>query len=264
MFDIEISRYIFGGNNTRDSELFSDQPVDDWTKNHNYFQDFDDYFGPTAVATPTVGGFTLSGAGSTVTQPNVDGGVISINAAASTPTSLQKQGHFMVRAGLRTFFRQLISVDNVLGLVLAGLTNVTGTPFTGGQLTDGWWFSSTNTGALSFNVATGGVVTTAACGVSLIGGNFATLGAYWDGALYSQHQPNGVIVWECAPPPFGLASGLTGPARGSISAPANFPSAALLAFLSGVSPSTAAARALQVDYWYGLKDRVNFTQTPTF
>jgi hypothetical protein len=263
MFDIQVSRYPFGGNNTRDSELFSDQPVDDWTKNHNYFQDFDDYFGPTAVG--TAGGFTLSSGGAaTVTQPNVDGGVISLNAVASTAASLQKQGHFSVKVGLRTFFRQLISVDNVLGLVLAGMTNVTATPFTGGQLTDGFWFSSTNTGALSFNVATGGVVTTQACGVSLVGGNFATLGAYWDGGLYSQHQPGGVIVWECAPPPFGLTSGLTAPARGSVPAPTNFPSAALLAFLSGVNPSTAAARALQVDYWYGLKDRNDFEQTPTF
>jgi hypothetical protein len=262
MLDLQITRSQFGFNNTRDTELFSDQPVDDWTKNHNYFQDFDDYFGP--VAPGTAGGFTLSGAGSTVTQPNVDGGVISINAAASTATSLQKQGHFSIKAGLRTFIRQLISVDNVLGLVLAGTTNVTATPFTGGQLTDGVWFSSTNTGALSFNVAVGGVVTTNSCGVSLIGGGFATLGAYWDGALYAAHQPNGAIVWECGPPPFGVTSGITANARGSVPAPVNFPGATLLAFLSGVNPSTAAARALQVDYWYGLKDRTNFTQTPPF
>lgn len=262
MYDVQISRVQFGVNNTRDTELFSDQPVDDWTKNHNYFQDFDDYFGPTAPG--TAGGFTLSGASSTVTQPNVDGGVISINAAASTPTSLQKQGHFKLQAGLRTFFRQLVSVDNVLGLVLAGMTNVTATPFTGGQITDGAWFSSTNTGALSFNVAVGGVVTTVACNTSLVGGGFATLGFYWDGSLYSQFRPNGSIVWECGPPPFGVTTGLTSNQRGSLAAPANFPGATLLAFLSGVSPSTAAARALQVDYWYGLKDRVNFTQTPTF
>lgn len=264
MFDPQVSRTQFGWNNTRDTELFSDQPVDDWTKNHNYFQDFDDYFGPTAVASPTAGGFTLSGAGSTVTQPNVDGGVISINAAASTATSLQKQGHFKIQTGLRLFFRQLISVDNVLGLVLAGLTNVTATPFTGGSLTDGIWFSTTNTGALSFNVAVGGVVTTVVCGPSLVGGGFATLGAYWDGALYSQHQPGGGIVWEVAPPPFGVTSGITASARGSLNAPVNFPGATLLAFLSGVSPSTAATRALQVDYWYGLKDRLNFAQTPAF
>jgi hypothetical protein len=261
MFDVQVSRTQFGWNNTRDSELFSDQPVDDWTKNHNYFQDFDDYFGP--VAPGTAGGFTLSGAGATVTQPNVDGGVISINAAASTPTSLQKQGHFSIKAGLRLFFRQLISVDNVLGLVLAGLTNVTATPFTGGQLTDGVWFSTTNAGVLSINVAVGGVVTTVACGVSLVGGNFATLGFYWDGAIYAS-APNGRIVWECAPPPFPLVTGLTANARGSIPAPANFPGATLLAFLSGVSPSTAVARALQVDYWYGLKDRINALQTPPF
>jgi hypothetical protein len=262
MFDVQVSRIQFGTNNTRDTELFSDQPVDDWTKNHNFFQDFDDYFGPTAPGSSS--GYTLSGAGATVTQPNVDGGVISINAAASTPTSLQKQGHFLIKAGLRLFFRQLVSVDNVLGLVLAGLTNVTATPFTGGQLTDGIWFSSTNTGALSFNVAVGGVVTTVACGVSLVGGGFATLGAYWDGALYSPHQPNGGIVWEVAPPPFGVTSGITASARGSLNSPVNFPGATLLAFLSGVSPSTAATRALQVDYWYGLKDRLNFAQTPSF
>jgi hypothetical protein len=262
MFDNQVSRLQFGTNNTRDSELFSDQPVDDWTKNHNYFQDFDDYFGPTAPG--AAGGFTLSGAGATVTQPNVDGGIISINAAASTPTSLQKQGHFSIKTGLRLFFRQLVSVDSVLGLVLAGLTNVTATPFTGGQLTDGVWFSSTAAGVLSINVAVGGVVTTVGCGVSLIGSNFATLGWYWDGGLYAPHSPNGAIVWECGPPPSPLVSGLTANARGSIAAPVNFPGAALLAFLSGVSPSTAVARALQVDYWYGLKDRTNFTQTPAF
>jgi len=263
MFDVAVSRTQFGWNNTRDTELFSDQPVDDWTKNHNYFQDFDDYFGPTAPG--TTGGFTLSSGGAgTVTQPAVDGGVISINTVASQPTSLQKQGHFSIVKGLRGFFRQLISVDNILGLVLAGMTNVTATPFTGGQLTDGVWFSTTNTGALSINVAVAGVVTTIACGVSLIGGNFATLGWYWDGGIYAPHSPNGVIVWECAPPPYPLVSGLTANARGSIPAPVNFPGATLLAFLSGVSASTAAARALQVDYWYGLKERTNFLQTPPF
>jgi hypothetical protein len=263
MFDVQVSRTQFGWNNTRDTELFSDQPVDDWTKNHNYYQDFDDYFGPTAVG--TAGGFTLSSGGAaTVTQPNMDGGVISLNAVASTAASLQKQGHFKIQLGARTWFRQLISVDNVLGLVLAGMTNVTTTPFTGGQLTDGVWFSTTNAGVLSINVAVAGVVTTLPCGVSLVGGNFATLGWYWDGGLYAPHTPNGAIIWECAPPPYGLTSGLTANARGSIPAPTNFPGATLLAFLSGVSPSTAAARALQVDYWYGFKDRVNFTQTPPF
>lgn len=262
MFDVQVSRFQFGENNTRDTELFSDQPVDDWTKNHNYFQDFDDYFGPTAPG--TAGGFTLTGIGSTALPANIDGGVLNITAAASTATSLQKQGHFMLKAGLRTFFRQLVSVDNVLGLVLAGLTNVTATPFTGGSLTDGVWFSSTNTGALSVNIAVGGVVTTVATGVSLVGGGFATLGWYWDGALYSQYHPNGGIVWEVAPPPFGVTSGITGSARGSLNAPVNFPGATLLAFLSGVNPSTAVGRVLSVDYWYGLKDRVNFAQTPTF
>lgn len=262
MFDNTVSRTASGWNNTRETELLSDQPVDDWTKNHNFFQDFDDYFGP--VAPGTTGGYTLSGAGATITQPNVDGGVISINAAATpTPTSLQKQGHFKIQSGLRVWHRQLLSVDNVLGLVLAGMTNVTATPFTGGQLTDGCWFSSTNTGALSFNVAVGGVVTTVACGVSLVNGNFATLGFYWDGAVYPS-APSGRVVWECAPPPFPLTSGLTAPARGEVLAPANFPGATLLAFLAGVSPSTAVARSLQVDYWYGLKDRVNYLQTPVF
>lgn len=263
MFDNTVSRNNNGSNNCRDSELFSDQSVADWTKNHNYFQDFDDYFGPVAVATPTVGGYTLSGAGSTVTQPALDGGVISINAAASTPTSLQKQGHFSIKAGLKLFQSQLLSVDSVLGLVLSGLTNVTATPFTGGQITDGVWFSSTAAGALSINVAVGGVVTPVACGVSLIGGNFAKLGWYWDGAQYAG-APNGRIVWECGPPPFPLVSGVTANARGVIIAPANFPGATLLAFLSGVSPSTAVARALQVDYWYGFKDRINYLQTPPF
>lgn len=262
MYDNTVTRNNNGSNNCRDTELFSDQSVADWTKNHNYFQDFDDYFGP--VAPGTTGGYTLSGAGSTITLPSVDGGVISINAAATpTPASLQKQGHFKIQTGLKLWMAQLLSVDNVLGLVLAGLTNVTATPFTGGQLTDGCWFSSTNTGALSFNVAVGGVVTTQACGVSLVGGNFARLGFYWDGAQYAA-APNGRIVWECGPPPFPLASGLTANARGEIAAPANFPGATLLAFLSGVSPSTAVARALQVDYWYGLKDRVNYLQTPPF
>lgn len=262
MFDYQVSRTQFGWNNTRESELFSDQPVDDWTKNHNFFQDFDDYFGPTAVG--AAGGYTLSSGGAgTVTQPNVDGGVIQINTVASQPTSLQKQGHFKLQTGLRMWQRQLISVDNVLGLVLSGLTNVTATPFTGGQITDGIWFSSTNTGALSINVAVGGTVTTVSCGVSLVGGNFAALGWYWDGGIYSA-APNGRIVWECGPPPFPLTSGLTANARGEIAAPANFPGATLLAFLSGVSASTAAVRTLQVDYWYGLKDRINYLQTPVF
>jgi hypothetical protein len=271
MYDVQVSRTQFGWNNTRDTELFSDQPVDDWTKNHNFYNDFDDYFGPANTGgSTTTNGYTLVAGGAapnaTAALANGDGGILTVSQTVATANNfavLQKQGHFVPRAGLRMFQRQLVSVDNVLGLLLSGMTNVTATPFTGGSITDGVWFSSTSAGVLSINVAVGGVVTTTACGVSLISGNYAALGWYWDGGIYAG-APNGRIVWECAPPPFPLTSGLTAPARGSIPSPANFPGATLLSFLTAVQSSSAVARSFNVDYWYALKDRVNALQTPPF
>lgn len=260
MFDNATTRFPPALNNVKENAIFSDLPVPDRIDAlHEYPDDFDDYFGPAAPG--TAGGWILSGAGATAALVAGDGGILSIVAAASTPTSLQKTpAAFPMTRGKRTWFTDQVQVDSVLGLVLVGLLNATATPFTGASQTDGAYFTTTNTGVLSFNVAVGGVIFTAPCGVSLVAGQYSNLSFYYDGALYNA-APNGRVVWQADGP------GVTATARGEVVIPAAgtiaaFPSAVNLATVLGVSPSTAVARTLLTDKLYVAKDEINPNATP--
>ena len=71
MFDNQITRNQFGQTNARDTETFSDLPVQDESKLHIYIDDFDYYSGPVAVG--TTNGYTLTGTGATVALAAFDG-----------------------------------------------------------------------------------------------------------------------------------------------------------------------------------------------
>jgi len=264
MFDNATTRFPPALNNVKESAIFSDLPVPDRIDSlHEYPQDFDDYFGPATTAASPAGGWTLSGAGATAALVAGDGGIMSLAAAASTPAALQKTpAAFPMTRGKRGWYTTQLNVDSVLGLIIAGLLNATATPFTGASQTDGMYFLSTNTGALSFNVAVGGVIATVATGVSLVAGAYANLSIYYDGACYNA-TPNGRVVWQVDGP------GVTASARGEILIPAAgtiaaFPSAVNLAPIIGVSASTAAVRTLLDDKLYAAKDEIFINATPPF
>lgn len=258
MFDNSVTRNPFGLTNARDSETFSDLPVLDLSKIHHYLDDFDYYNGP--VTATTTNGYTLSGVGATVTFASLDDGAINLNALTTGfIASLQRAtSTFSTQIGFRTWFQALMSLSTLASAaqVIAGLTNLTATPFT--AITDGVWFSSdaAGAGALSINVAVGSVVTTKTLGVNIVAGQPAVYKWYWDGGVYAS-APLGRVVWEVSGP------GVSANARGSVPAPVNFPGATLMAPQVGLK-ATAGTPALTLDLLMAVKDRNNLLATPAF
>ncbi len=255
MFDHSVSRFQFGVTNARDTETFSDLSVEDDSKLHYYLDDFDYYTGPVAVG--TTNGLTLSGVGATAAMAAADGGAINlIGATTGFTASLQRSaGSFQITKGFRTWFQARVTLDALADQLIAGLCDVTATPFT--AITDGIWLSSAvTTGILSVNVAVGGVVTTVNTGVAAVPGSVLTFKAYWDGGIYGG-SPNGRVVWEVSGP------GASVNVRGEIAAPANYPGVTLLAPVVGIL-GTAGTPTLTVDLLMAVKDRVNLLVTPTF
>lgn len=262
MFDIAITRNQFGSNNCRDTETFSDQPVEDWTKYHEWFQDFDEF---------NSANYTVSnvGSGTAYTLTGVNGGAVqAVTAAVSTDFySLQlSRGTFVLQAGYRCFGAFLLSVDNTLANIIAGLTSVTAAPFTAANTKDGVWITTAATGAIAVNVGVNGTLTTVANAAIYTAGltNYIMFKFFWDGGIYQNMyaagaQP-GAVIWELS------GSAIATPARGVIAAPTGFPYSGvpLLSPTVGVQASSAAARTQNVDLMYVLNERINPLATPVF
>ena len=254
MFDNTVTRFPPGLNNTKENGILSDMFIPDriW-KVHEYSNDFDQYI---------AGDWTLSGAGATAALIAGDGGLLLVSAAVSTFASLQKlPANYQLAKGFRTWFEERAALDSLVGVLLVGLLNATATPFTPASQTDGAYFLSiTATGALTFNIAVGGVITTVQCGVNLVAGLQAKLAFYYDAAVYAAGFPNGRVLWEASGP------GVTAPARGEIVVPVAsvFPGAVNLAETLAVNAPTAVVRTLTVDTLYAAKDRTNINATPAF
>ncbi len=254
MFDNIVTRLRNGLVNARDTETFSDLPVLDYSKLHDYLDDFDYYTGPVAVG--TTNGYTLSGTGATAALAAGDGGLLNlIGATTGFTASLQRAtGNFKTQLGYALWFESIVTLDALGDRLLVGLTDITATPFA--AITDGIYLdSAVTTGELSVNVAVGGVVTTVDTGVQVVAGSPLTFKAYWDGGLYA--APNGRVVWEVS------GAGASAAARGEIAAPANYPGAALLAPIAGIL-GTAGTPTLSVDLLMAVKARINPNATPTF
>lgn len=260
MYDNVVTRYGPGLNNTVDIKggsngILSDIYVPDRIgKVHEFSYDFDSYAAADWTQQLNAGTIALVAG---------DGGLLALTSAVSAITSQEDNpASFQLAKGFRTWYRTVFSVDAVLGLTINGLLNATATPFTAGSQTDGAFFLSDNTGALSFVVAVGGTKLTTAMGVNLVAGQFATLGWYYDGGCYAA-APLGRLVYEASGP------GVTAPVRGEVAIPASgtiaaFPGAVNIGAVMGVSASTAVARVLTVDYVYAAKDRQNINVSPTF
>lgn len=257
MFDNAVTRFPPGLTNSRENGILSDMYVPNRIDRvHEYPQDFDQYI--AADWTQTLNG----GAAGLIAG---DGGILQLTTVASNFATVQKTpAAFPMTKGFRTWFTAQVQVDNVLGLLILGLLNATATPYTPASQTDGAFFLSTNTGALSFNVAVGGVIASVNLGVSLIAGAIANanLSFYYDGANYNS-APLGRVLYEAS------GAGVTGNVRGEILVPASgtiaaFPGAVNLAPIFGVSASTAAVRTAVIDKLYVAKDEVNINATPAF
>lgn len=259
MFDNRVTRSQFGQTNALDTEIFSDMPVQDETKLHVFIEDFDYYSGP--VTATTTNGYVLSGTGATAALAALDGSALNIIGATTAfiATYQRGTGSFQLATGFRTWFRALLAIDTLSNSeqFLAGMYNITTTPFTGGQLTDGIWFSSaTGTGEISINAAQNGTVTTVDTGQQIVAAAQADLKWYYTAGLYPQDPTNGKIVWEIS------GAGVSAKARGSFAAPANFPKAATLVTPSVGIKATAATPTITLDLLMAIKDRTNPNATP--
>lgn len=253
MLDNTVTRFAKGCNSSTDQGIFSDLYVQERiAKVHEYVQDFDQY---------VAADWTQQLNGGTIALVAGDGGLLALTTLASVITSQEKApANFQLAKGFRAWYQTQLSVDAVVGLVLAGLMNATATPFTAGSQTDGVIFLSDNAGALSIVVAVGGTRLVTAMGVNLVAGQVAKLSFYYDGGVYAA-APNGRVIWE--------ATGTSANARGEVAIPASgtiaaFPGAVNLGPAMGVSASTAVARVLTVDTVYVAKDRANINATPAF
>lgn len=253
MYDNRVSRFPYGVTNVRESGILSDLPMNSRiTKVHEYSEDFDRY----AAAE-----WTVTGAGSAALTAG-DGGLLNITSPVSAFQSLQDNpGSFVMVKSFRSWMSFRASLDSLLGNVLVGLLNVTVTPFTGASQTDGIYFTSAvTTGALSINIAVGGVITTQALGASIVAGSQFVLDFYYDGADYAAGYPNGRVVAEVS------GAGASASVRTEILIPAasTFPGATVLATTMAVNASTAVARVLTVDSIWIAKDRTNINASPVF
>lgn len=254
MFDNRPTRNQFGANNTRDTETFSDQFVEDRTKVHEYNNDFDEY---------NVGNYTITTSnGGAATAIAGDGGILQLTtgAASTNFTELQNiRATYLYQLGFRVFSEFLFSVDSALANLVVGMLNTTATPFTGASQTDGVYLTTAGTTAVNVNLAVGGVITTQAAVALLNPGlaNQITFKTVWDGAIYS--ALTGRVFWELS------GAGIVTPVRGEfLPVPVNYPGATLVNTTVAVQASTAAVRTLNLDLFSVIKDRQNPNATPVF
>lgn len=259
MLDNQTSRYYPGQNCERDNGIMSDLPVlYHIGRVHEYQNDFDDYFGPAAAGSS--GGWTLTGAGSAANVAG-DGAFLNLVSPVSAFQSIQKvPASWVVARGLRGWGQFQLAIDSLLGSIVAGIMNLTATPFTPASITDGIYFTSAaNTGVLTANVANAGVISSIVLATSLVPNQQALLSAYWDGGVYSS-APGGRVIFEASGP------GVTANVRGEFVIPASTAIAGTVAqaVTLGVNASTAVARTLSTDRVYVAKDEININSTPPF
>jgi hypothetical protein len=257
MFDQLVTRQQYGNTNLRDTDIFSDLPIQDNSLYHIYYNDFDDY-----VATNWT--ITKVGAG-TQALVSGDGGILQNVTTSGASDSICTQKlfpSFTTQAGFRLWGRYLFSVDSLLPNMIIGKTNTTTTPFTGGQITDGVWLSTVSGGAISINLAAGGNVKTLATGVSMVAGltNYCRFSWYWDGGNYGT-TPGRVVVQVDG-------AGVTAPFRGEFgpsaatTLPNTYPSAVATTLQFCIQNTTGVARTQNIDMITLMKERVNILATP--
>lgn len=264
MFDKTITRFGSTGlnsggfSNVPDNDLFSDIPIGDWTRYHNYFNHFDSY-------TAADFAFNNTGAATAALQAGDGGQLLITNTAANNDVaSLQKTpASFLLADGFPTWMAFTAKVDNVLGRLIIGLLNQQGAApgaFTAANRTDGIYMVSDATGAVTVEYAVGGARVATATVAQLVGAQFFNFRAYWDGNLHPNSAPNGRIVYEFT------GAGVAAPVRGSIILPSNttFPGAVNLAPIVALQNGSAVARNVTLALMNAFKPSISPIATPTF
>jgi len=258
MFDREVNSFVGGVTNSRNTDIFSDMPMNKRWLIHEYVQPFDQFIAGDWTV------FQNNGGTVTLTAANMGNLTLANSAAINDYVGLQKNPtSWNLALNRRTWYTGTANVDSPLANGLTGLANAFagGNPFTAGTITDGIYFSQV-AGVVQINVAVNSVVTSVALPVvpSTNSENLAQsaqFSFYWDGALYAA-APNGRIIAE------SYGGGLV-PTRVIVPAPAGFPRSTVpLAPFAALQNSTAAARTAVLDLLYVAQDRLNPYSSNTY
>lgn len=231
-----VTRFPGGHNNVGPDNIFNAMKIDDPTKYHTYYNEFDAY----AAADWTI---TAVGAGSVALSPTQPGGALLLtNAAGATDSQfLQKVGaSFIPVVGKKQFFRAKFQMaDATLQAFYAGLMNVDTTPLTAAHPTDGIYFvKAAGAATIDFFVrkdATTGSNTAAAIG-SVVAATDMTLAWYYDGVDKVYYALNDLVL-------------------GSLSGAAAFLPDAALTISFGTQNGVAVAKTALVDYIFCAQER---------
>lgn len=115
MLDNQVTRWPGGQTNVLDNDVFANLKVNDRSRNHEFFEDFDRY---------TAAQWVVGGVGTPVAPALVagDGGILSVaNSAASGDNNWAQQAAtaWTLTAGKKLFFRARAQVDSALNSAMA-------------------------------------------------------------------------------------------------------------------------------------------------
>lgn len=223
---------------------------------HQFFDDFDNLLGAAGLYTVSAGGagtvaHTAGDGGLALfTTAAVSGNFESIQLPAADFTLPQGAG-----AGKKLFWLARLQLSDVTNSTLiAGVTNITATPFT--AIADGIWFSKAGGGTvLNINTAVGGTVVTTAVptsAYSLANATNIDLAFYvdWYGNVNVFTSPNMVGFVPMS------GTGASTPTRGrclQLATPSL--STANLSPILAVQTNAAAAKTMTVDFHLTAKER---------
>lgn len=228
---MSMTRFPNGLATRKSTDPFGSYTHPDQTDEHRYIEDFNNY--TSAQWTITVVGT------STPALVAGDGGLLGIttSTASSDATYLQKLPEsYSFETDKPAWFGCRFKVDALSSVVVFGLQVTDTTPE---DVTDGIYFlSTTGTGALTGVVGKNGTTgrATAAAG-ALVANTYTELAWYWDGKDTVSFYQDRV-----------QRSSITGVA-------ANYLPDTTTAISFGVRTTSAAARALTVDYFFASKSR---------
>ncbi len=220
-------------NNTAQNAL-GGMLMQDPTKAHTYFNDFDSFdsgeWNTTSVGTPIT---ALS---------DSDGGALSlVNAAgAGDLVFLEKEPFtYLMEVGKPTFFKAKFKINQVAQSVISmGLQYTDTTPETP---TDGLFFKKdTGSTLLDFVVAKDSVATTASNIIDLVDDEYMTVAFYYDGIDKVSY--------------YAGADDINPAFQGQVPT-TNLPDDQGLTFTFGIANGEAVAKAMDIDYIFASKER---------
>ncbi len=223
------TRYPSGVTNVTKASDLGMFTAPDPTKNHVYFNDFDEPIGSNWFITST-------GSASAAAIADVDGGAITLttDAGAADNVFLDKKGEsFLFAAGKPLWFKTRLKVSNATSSTfVAGLQITDTSPL---AVSDGVFFiKAGGSTTVQMLVEKNGTATTVSA-ATMADDPFITLGFYYNGVDGISYFADGVQIGTAAV--------------------TNLPDDELLTVSLGVQNTTTSARVLTVDYVLAAKAR---------